>query len=320
MMDDVTHAREISPSPPVTFPVYGLDESWSGSRWLDLFGDRIGDEVRSVRLAHQSTEAGALIMVESCSRALTDAQAARSGESALQSVAFGASVVMVNLTLPALSVPRPPGMLRALHPRVIAASSAARDGGERILPLRPDWHADQLRLPRAPLRFSPLDHLLRPGYGRRTATGRARCRGARPRPAPRRRPRPGSPSGRPPISRHREGLLTGKRAFPVHSAAVSCEAGRQPRRGAVPRAERRPARRRVQRHRTSATRRRGRHRGSQRPLPGGPGRLAARAGSGTAVRTGPRTSGLRTGPGRTPLPRPAARCRGAVGGGLPRLR
>jgi hypothetical protein len=53
-------------------------------------------------------------MMQSCSRALTDTQAARSGESALQSVAFDASLVMVNLTLPVLSVPRPPGMLRAL--------------------------------------------------------------------------------------------------------------------------------------------------------------------------------------------------------------
>jgi hypothetical protein len=231
MMDDVTHAREISPSPPVTFPVYGLDGSWSGSRWLDAFGDRIGDDVRSVRLAHQSTETGALILVESYSRPMTDTQAARSRQSPQQLVAFAASVVMVNLTLPALSAPRPPGMLRALvgnadarsreyaewstvswrvdgseagarawrfaggwaafsdsvdgvylaaagsadtdgpdglafaalqdghgynfdldqplHPRVIAASSAARDGGERALSLRQDWHADQVRLLRA---------------------------------------------------------------------------------------------------------------------------------------------------------------------------
>lgn len=226
MMEDVTHSREIAPSPPATFPVYGLDGSWTGSRWLDGFGDRIGDEVRWVGLAHQDLETGALIMVETHSRALTDAQAARSREPALQSVAFGASVAMVNMTLPALSVPRPPGILRALvndaeagsrqyqhwspvswlldgsqidararwfaggwaaysdavdgvylaaagvgigpegltlallpdghaysfdldqplHPQTITASSAARAGGERLPPLRPDWHADQLRL------------------------------------------------------------------------------------------------------------------------------------------------------------------------------
>jgi hypothetical protein len=226
MMGSVTHSREISPSPPVTFPVYGLDASWTGSRWLDGFGDRIGDEVRWVRLAHQDLETGALIMVETRSGPLTDARAARSGEPPLQSVAFAASVVMVNLTLPAASAPRPRGLLHALvndadansrrcdqwppvswrldgsqarartrrfaggwaacsdsadgvylaaaglgidpdglaltalrdghgynvdlerplHPGIIAASSAARAGGERLPPLRPDWHADQLRL------------------------------------------------------------------------------------------------------------------------------------------------------------------------------
>ena len=113
-MDGVTHSRERSPSPPVTFPVYGLDASWSGSRWLDGFGDRIGDEVRWVRLAHQDLETGALIMVETRSGPLTDTRAARSGEPPLQSVAFSASVVMVNLTLPAQSAPRPRGLLHAL--------------------------------------------------------------------------------------------------------------------------------------------------------------------------------------------------------------
>jgi hypothetical protein len=226
MMNGVTHSREISPSPPVTFPVYGLDASWSGSRWLDGFGDRIGEEVRWVRLAHQSLETGALIMVETRSGLLTDSRAALSGAPPLRSVAFSASVVMVNLTLPAQSVPRPRGLLHALvndadassreyaqwspvswrldsvqararvrrfaggwaaysgapdgvylaaaglgidpdglalaalpdgraynfdldqplHPGIITASSAARAGGERLPPLRPDWHADQLRL------------------------------------------------------------------------------------------------------------------------------------------------------------------------------
>jgi hypothetical protein len=226
MIEGVTHSREISPSPPVTFPVYGLDGSWTGSRWLDGFGDRIGDEVRWVRLAHQDLETGTLIMVETHSGPLTDAREARSGEPPLQSVAFSASVLMVNLTLPAAAAARPRGLLHALvndadansrrcgqwspvswlldgsaaaartrrfaggwaacsdcadgvylaaaglgsdpddlaltalgdsraynfdldeplHPGIIAASRAARAGGERLPPLRPDWHADQLRL------------------------------------------------------------------------------------------------------------------------------------------------------------------------------
>jgi hypothetical protein len=179
-----------------------------------------------MRLAHQSLQTGAVVMVETHSRALTDVQAARIGESPPQSVAFRAAVVMVNLTLPVNSVPRPPGLLHALanhadelskkcgewpqvpwrvdgvavtaharrfaggwaavsdavdgvylaamglgaspedlalaaledgraynfdlnqslHPQVIVASSAARTGGERLPPLRQDWHADQVRL------------------------------------------------------------------------------------------------------------------------------------------------------------------------------
>jgi hypothetical protein len=226
MMDGVTHSREISPSPPVTFPVYGLDASWSGSRWLDGFGDRIGEEVRWVRLAHQSLETGALIMVETRSGPLTDSRATLAREHPLQSVAFSASVMMVNVTLPTQLAPRPRGLLHALvndadassreyaqwspvswwldsagarararrfaggwaaysgaadgvylaaaglgidpdglaltalrdgcaynfdldqplRPGIITASRAARAGGERLPPLRPDWHADQLRL------------------------------------------------------------------------------------------------------------------------------------------------------------------------------
>jgi hypothetical protein len=122
MMGNVTHSREVLPSPPVSFPVYGLDQSWPGSRWLDSFGDAVGHEVRWMRLAHQNLDTGALIMAETWSRPLTDSAAARTGEPPLQSVAFSASVVLVNLTLPAQSVARPPGILRALVNNAYARS------------------------------------------------------------------------------------------------------------------------------------------------------------------------------------------------------
>ena len=121
-MGGVTRSPEIAPSPPVTFPVYGLEASWSGLRWLDGFGDRIGDEVRRLDLAHQSAETGALILVESCARPLTDAQAADFGEPPLQSVATAASVMVVNMTLPDSSLPRPPGFLTALVANAMAHS------------------------------------------------------------------------------------------------------------------------------------------------------------------------------------------------------
>jgi len=222
----MTRSGQIPASPAAAFPVYGLDASWPGARWLDSYGDTLGDEVRWVRLAHQSQESGAMVMVETHSRPLTDAEAARGGEPPLQSVAFDAAFVLVNLTLPATSVPRPAGLQHALvnhaveraeqfaqwsplswrvdgvtvrawawwfaggwaafsdavdgvylaaagsqaspdglalaalangraydfdldqqlHPRVIAASSAARDGSERPPPQGQEWHADQLRL------------------------------------------------------------------------------------------------------------------------------------------------------------------------------
>ena len=96
------------------FPVYGLAESWRGTRWLELFGDAIGDPVHWVALGHLGPDGGALILVETHSRARTDAMVAPSGRSPLPYVAQRAATTLVNLTLPAPSVPRPDGMLRAL--------------------------------------------------------------------------------------------------------------------------------------------------------------------------------------------------------------
>ena len=113
-MVDMALTGQVPASPAADFPVYGLDTSWPGGRWLDSFGDVIGEEVRWVRLAHQSLDTGSMIMVETHSRLLTDAHMRRSGEPPLRSVAFAASFVLVNLTLPANSVPRPEGLLNAL--------------------------------------------------------------------------------------------------------------------------------------------------------------------------------------------------------------
>ena len=85
--------------------VYGLDESWPGSRWLELFGDAIGDPVRWVALGHRSLDSQSVIVVETFSRPRTDA---------LPDVAHYAANMLINVTLPALSVPRPDGILRAL--------------------------------------------------------------------------------------------------------------------------------------------------------------------------------------------------------------
>jgi hypothetical protein len=113
-------------SPPINFPVYGLDGSWPGARWLDSFGDQVGDPPRWVRLDHQSADGESLIMVESYSRPATDDLAARRGERPLDDAAVRAAVILIDVTLPAQSVPRPDGFLRVLveHAMEIAGQYA----------------------------------------------------------------------------------------------------------------------------------------------------------------------------------------------------
>jgi len=59
-------------SPPFSFPLYGLDASWPGARWLESFGDQVGDPPRWAELAHQSIDGESLIIVASYSRPGTE--------------------------------------------------------------------------------------------------------------------------------------------------------------------------------------------------------------------------------------------------------
>ena len=113
-MDGMTRPRQISPSPPVDFPVYALGAPWPGSRWLDSFGEAIGDPVHWVSLGHQGLDGTSLVFVEPFSRLRTDAWEGASGQPPLQHVAFHAAASLINLTLPARSVSRPDGYGRAL--------------------------------------------------------------------------------------------------------------------------------------------------------------------------------------------------------------
>ncbi|HEX4087621.1 MAG TPA: hypothetical protein VHZ33_02830 [Trebonia sp.] len=101
-------------SPPVDFHVYGLAASWPGARWLDGFGDEIGDPPRWVRLAHESADGASLIMVNTYSAPPTDAQAAQWGQPPEQEMAFDAVHVLINMTLPAASAKRPDGFIPRL--------------------------------------------------------------------------------------------------------------------------------------------------------------------------------------------------------------
>ena len=139
---------QLRPSPPVDFPVYGLDEAWRGARWLELFGDAIGDPVRWVSLGHLDRDAGALVLVETHSRARTDAAVASCGELPLEHVAHYATALLVNITLPVNSQPRPDGMLRAL---ALYAGERAR-GYAEWSPV--SWRVDGAAVAARVLRFA----------------------------------------------------------------------------------------------------------------------------------------------------------------------
>jgi hypothetical protein len=113
-MDGMNRPDVVLTSPPVDFPVYGLDASWPASRWLELFGDAIGDPVRWVALGHRSLSSESVVVVETFSRPRTDALVSQSHWTPLQDVAHHAASTLINVTLPVQSAPRPEGILRAL--------------------------------------------------------------------------------------------------------------------------------------------------------------------------------------------------------------
>lgn len=110
----MTSPRPIPASPPVDFPVCGLDESWRGPRWLGMFGEAIGDPPDWVSLWHQGLNGTSLIVVETFSRPRTDSRVIRSGQPPLQHVALHAGVSLINVTLPVQSAAKPDGLMRAL--------------------------------------------------------------------------------------------------------------------------------------------------------------------------------------------------------------
>lgn len=115
--------REVPTSPPPAFPVYGLDESWPGARWLDGFGYELGDPPRWVSLAHETIDGDSLITVSTYARRTADARAAQWEQTPLQNVAFDAAHILINMTLPVQSVPRPDGFLPVLTEHATKAAA-----------------------------------------------------------------------------------------------------------------------------------------------------------------------------------------------------
>lgn len=134
-------------SPPVEFPVYGLD-AWAGPQWIELFGERIGDPVAKVCLAHQWPDNRSAVFVSTLSRARFDTRADRHGLDRLADAAMEPAVVLVNLTLPESSVPRPDGLVRAL-----VEHAESRTAGHSAWPVT-SWHLDGITAPARVWRFA----------------------------------------------------------------------------------------------------------------------------------------------------------------------
>ena len=132
--------------PPPSFPVYGLASPFGGARCLELFGDPPDGEPHFMSLWHQSADARSVIMVTTYGRRSpgnsdgwrvpTDEQAAEHGVSALESLASQCTTTLVDLTLPVLSVARPPGLLKRLVGHAQAAAEA------HALWATVDWRVD----------------------------------------------------------------------------------------------------------------------------------------------------------------------------------
>ena len=102
-------------------------------------------------LWHQSADARSVIMVTTYRRRSpgnpdgwrvpTDEQAAKHGVSALESLASQCTTTLVDLTLPVLSVARPPGLLKALVGHALAAAEA------HAVWATVDWRVDGIAVP-----------------------------------------------------------------------------------------------------------------------------------------------------------------------------
>lgn len=99
------------PSPPVDFPLYGLDRDWPGLRWLDFYGGALGTPTTDVWLGHRSTDGEVAVRVGSFPRQRFEATHSQevAGE-----LAFAGAVALVNMTLPQRVEAGLPGLNRAL--------------------------------------------------------------------------------------------------------------------------------------------------------------------------------------------------------------
>jgi hypothetical protein len=139
------------PSPPLDFPIYGLDSRWWGPRWLDFFEALPSQPAWAVWLGHRTPdgldEPGGL-RVGTFARQRYEATMCPRGQDPLAAVALGATLGLVNLTLPDVSVPRPDGLISALVDKAEEMAKAHADWP------RVHWDVDGMPAPAAVWEFA----------------------------------------------------------------------------------------------------------------------------------------------------------------------
>lgn len=100
-------------APPVDFPLYGLDASFGGLRWLDFFESRNGGPAWAVWLGHRDTDDTGVRVGTFPKKRFGEVMCPRGGDEYAK-VATSAAVGLVNLTLPGSSVSRPEGLIQEL--------------------------------------------------------------------------------------------------------------------------------------------------------------------------------------------------------------
>ncbi|GAB2743690.1 hypothetical protein [Amycolatopsis magusensis] len=115
----------VDDSPPLDFALYGLSDSWQGSRWLSALEGKVGEPLWAAWLGHFSNAAA--VFTGSAARARHDDLHTAPGADRLSQVAFTAAFAMSNFTLPGAPDQRPEPVLDAVVGEVEhAAANHAR--------------------------------------------------------------------------------------------------------------------------------------------------------------------------------------------------
>jgi hypothetical protein len=98
----------------VDFPVYGLDETFRGIRWVDFFEGLPGRPPWALWLGHRESDSDNGIRVGTLPKQRYEAIMCPNGKDPLVEVAFSGAFGVVNVTLPDSTVTRPEGLIPAL--------------------------------------------------------------------------------------------------------------------------------------------------------------------------------------------------------------